>query len=374
MNILFITQFFPFEKGSQYTTGALREFVEEWGKVDNRIKVIRPHFRHIEKEPFPENAKFSIGKNIDVEFVKPFRVPLLKWNFYSNKKIVNQLDFKPDVVVCHLYNAYFAFHRIAELLNVPLVIGIHMSDLKISRNRFHRWHQKIIFRKSDAFACRSHAYRDRFIETFPEFGNKTFLALSGIPEIFLNQQNHKASNDYIRLITVSSLIKRKQIDMVLRSLAENPPDVKWEYAIIGGGEEEHELKKLSKELEIDGNVKFLGRKKREDVVEELVKSDIFILPSYEETFGLVYLEAMACGCLTIGSVNEGIDGTIRDGINGFLCDAESLESIKKKLTEVIKLSPGQRNKIVQEAIETATQFTTEKMAEEYLNNLHKVIS
>ncbi|GET32583.1 hypothetical protein PbJCM13498_14460 [Prolixibacter bellariivorans] len=374
MNILFITQFFPYEKGNQYTTGALREFVEEWGKRDNQIKVIRPHFRHIEKEPFPENAKFSIGKNIDVEFVKPVRIPLLKWNFYSNKRIVNQLDFKPDVVVCHLYNAYFTFHKIADLLDVPLVIGIHMSDLKISQNRFHRWHQETIFKKSYAFACRSHAYRDRFVERFPEFGNKAFLALSGIPEIFLNQQNRKTSDDYTRLITVSSLIKRKQIDMVLRSLAENPPDVKWEYVIIGAGEEEHELKKLSKQLEIESHVKFLGRRTREDVVEELVKSDIFILPSYEETFGLVYLEAMACGCLTIGSLDEGIDGTIQDGVNGFLCDAKSLESIKQKLTEVIKLSPEQRNKIVQEAVETANQFTTEKMAEEYLNNLHKVIS
>jgi glycosyltransferase involved in cell wall biosynthesis len=83
---------------------------------------------------------------------------------------------------------------------------------------------------------------------------------------------------------------------------------------------------------------------------------------------------MACGCLTIGSLNEGIDGTIRDGINGFLCDAKSLESIKQKLTQVIKLSPEQKGRIVQEAVETANQFTTEKMAEEYLNNLHKVIS
>ena len=59
------------------------------------------------------------------------------------------------------------------------------------------------------------------------------------------------------------------------------------------------------------------------------ESDIFILPSRNETFGMVYMEAMASGCITVCSKNDGVDGIIRDGINGFLC-----EDIEETLIEM----------------------------------------
>ena len=190
MQILFITQLFPYKKGNQNTSSALREFIEEWDQNGNTIKVIRPHFNY-EKEPFPPEKKFKIGHQIDVEFIKPIRIPLVKISFYPNKKILKNLDFKPDIIITHLYNSYFLFHKLSKILNVPLVIGIHMADVRISKNPFHRKHQKSVFKKASGFACRSFSIKSKFSERFPEFNNKAFLVPSGIPKNFIRSERDK---------------------------------------------------------------------------------------------------------------------------------------------------------------------------------------
>jgi glycosyltransferase involved in cell wall biosynthesis len=219
MKILFISQIFPAKKGIRNTSSALREFVEEWGKKGHQIKVIRPHFSY-ESEPFPSNPYFHIGKKVTIKFIKPFRIPLLKLSFFNDKKIIRELPFNPDVIICHLYNSYFLFSKLSKKLEIPLVLGIHMSDIRISKNKFHRWHQKRVFQNAIGFACRSHQIQRLFSQQFPQYKNKTFLALSGIPTKYFktNTKKHNISKK-IKLITVSSLIKRKQIEKVIQTLA-----------------------------------------------------------------------------------------------------------------------------------------------------------
>ncbi len=372
MKILLITQLFPAEDNNRHTSGVLREFAVEWSKKGHHVNVVRPYFAY-EKELFPEKSEFRINNDVQVKFVKPIRIPLLKFTFYNNRKILKGLAFKPDVVICHLYNAYFTFHRIAKILNVPLVIGIHMSDIRLSQNWFHRIHQKMIFKNAAGFACRSLAYQKKFIQQFPNFKQKSFLAFSGIPELYFKQHPVMRKSDKMRIISVSSLIKRKQIDKVIKSLKQIHSGISWEYYIIGTGHEEGFLKALTEKLNISEHVFFLGQQSRENVVKNLSECDIFILPSYNETLGLVYLEAMACGCLTIGSQNEGIDGIIRDGENGFLCDPYNAISITEKLIISLQLDVNQRQKLIKRGIETVASFSIENKAEEYMQNLKKIV-
>lgn len=372
MKILLITQLFPFKKGIKETSGAIREFAEEWGKMGHLVKVLRPHFSY-EKEPFPDNPNFHISNNIEVNFIKPFRIPLLKLIWYSRKKTEQFISFKPDIIICHLYNSYFTFHWLAEKLNIPLIIGIHISDIKISNNKFHRWHQNLIFKKSSAFACRSYSVNKLFQKQFPKFKRKTFIALSGIPEEFLNNRVKKKNNKKIRIISISSLIKRKQIDKVLLALFNLPENIDWEYIIIGSGPKQQNLKSLIKKLNLTDNVKMFAHKPRKNIIKELDQSDIFILPSYHETLGLVYLEAMARGCITIGSINSGVDGIIIDKENGFLCDPYNNQSIRDKLIMALSLDNNEKVKIINNAKETVSSFTIKKKSEEYIKNISKFL-
>jgi glycosyltransferase involved in cell wall biosynthesis len=372
MNILLITQLFPADEDAKYTSGALREFALEWARNGHQVKVIRPYFSY-EKEPFPGQPKFKLHDSLEIEFIRPLRLPLLKWNFYDDSRIIRNLNFKPDVVICHLYNSYFTFSKLAKKLQVPMIIGIHMSDLRISENWFYRMRQQIVFRNASAFACRSYVYMKMFRQRFPEYSDKCFAAISGIPETYLNAKVKDNTSEKIQIISVSHLEKRKQLHRVLKALAKLPETIDWTYKIVGRGPEEPELKSLIMESRIENKVNFTGQIKRDQVIEELLASDVFILPSHHETLGLVYLESMACGCITIGSLNEGIDGIIQDRVNGFLCDATDDSSIFDKLLEALLLKETERKNIIRQAHQTVASFSVKKKSEEYIDNIKKIL-
>ncbi len=373
MDILFITQLFPADDCTGYTSGALREFVEAWGRQGHQVHVIRPHFSY-EDEPFPQEPVFQSGDRVSVRFVLPLRIPLLKCTWYPSRKIISRLPFKPDVVICHLYNAYFTFSGLAKKLEVPLVIGIHMSDIRLAKNPFHRMLQRRSFKQASAFACRSVAYQQFFHQLFPEFRERTFLAFSGIPDKYLNlPQRIHVFREKKRIITVANLIKRKQVDKVLKALSTLPAVTEWEYVIVGKGDKEEQLKRLAGDLNITGQVLFRGELERDAVICELRESDVFILPSHHETFGLVYLEAMASGCLTIGSRHEGIDGIIRDGENGFLCDAGNEASIRDTLSRAVTLPEEEYRRIVRNSLSTAQDFSLDRQAKAYLEHITKLL-
>ncbi|MBE6754199.1 MAG: glycosyltransferase, partial [Ruminococcaceae bacterium] len=96
---------------------------------------------------------------------------------------------------------------------------------------------------------------------------------------------------------------------------------------------------------------FLSWMPREDVIKYMHESDCFVMPSYNETFGIVYVEAMASGCYTIGSRGEGIDGIITDGHNGALVESGSVSSLTEALEHYFRLTPEELLPILERAID-----------------------
>lgn len=91
--------------------------------------------------------------------------------------------------------------------------------------------------------------------------------------------------------------------------------------------------------------------------------------SKAEIFGLVYLEAMAKGCIVIASRNEGIDGIIKDGVNGFLCKAGNVDELSSIISKIKSMSQDELCAISKSAVETAREMTDYKVAERYINSV-----
>ena len=91
--------------------------------------------------------------------------------------------------------------------------------------------------------------------------------------------------------------------------------------------------------------------------------------SKAEIFGLVYLEAMALGVIPIGSKNEGIDGIIVDGENGFLCEAGNKDELAEVLKRIKGLPSEELDAISKKAMETARDYSDEGVARKYINSL-----
>ena len=141
------------------------------------------------------------------------------------------------------------------------------------------------------------------------------------------------------LLTVGRLIERKGHDQVLRALpgiVKDFPDVL--YCIVGIGAEEKRLREQIRELGLENHVRLMGKVPEEELTFLYNACEIFVMPSREieegghiEGFGIVYLEANACGKPVIGGRSGGIGEAIRDGETGFLVNPARPEEIAEKI-------------------------------------------
>jgi phosphatidyl-myo-inositol dimannoside synthase len=130
--------------------------------------------------------------------------------------------------------------------------------------------------------------------------------------------------DHKVLLTLSRLVPRKGVDTVLQALpaiARVVPGVR--YVVAGEGKDRPRLERMAEELGVTPLVRFLGLVREEEVASLLHMADVFVMPAREERpdvegFGLVFLEANACGTPVIGSTSGGISDAVVDGETGLL--------------------------------------------------------
>ncbi len=129
------------------------------------------------------------------------------------------------------------------------------------------------------------------------------------------------------VIFVGRLIPEKGVDILLRALADlksEMPDVK--AVIVGDGPERAKLEGIAKALNLEDNVFFTGFLPYERVIALMKASKVFVLPSRREGFGMVALEAMACGlpAITLNAPMNAARFLVEEGKNGFVVDESQL--------------------------------------------------
>ena len=137
------------------------------------------------------------------------------------------------------------------------------------------------------------------------------------------------------VISVGTLKARKCMDKTLEAfarLADEYGDAT--LTIVGIGEMEQALRAQIAELHLEGRVTLTGGLPHEEVLRRMAQSDLFVLPSWGEGYGIVYIEAMAAGCIAVGAENEGIADTITDGENGFLVPAGDTDAVERVMRAV----------------------------------------
>lgn len=365
MKILFVTDLYPIKWGENNTPKTLHNFVLEWIQDGHIIDVIKPNFilnSFLRKKPFYKTGfyEFDNVKIFNVNYHTPFL-------FDIEKKLPKEFDLNSyDVIVAHMPSGEIFANKLAKKYNKPLICGVHCSDIAILKNPIYKFYfrKNLIeaYKNARRIACRSHVLEKKLLENFPEFRDKTFLAPSGINESLINKQEFYFHNP-IKVVTCANLIKRKNTDKLIFAIKDLED---FELKIIGEGPQLRHLKGIVNKYSLENRVEFTGKLDKTEVIIRLKNSHIFVLPSVSETFGMVYLEAMANGCITVCTKNDGIDGIIKDGENGFLTNPTP-ESIRETLLR-IKNTPD-LNKIVENAYETIDNYTQEICAKNYFENL-----
>ncbi|MCP5051578.1 MAG: glycosyltransferase family 4 protein [bacterium] len=375
-------------------TWALHRLVKQWNDRENvNVLVVRPVYIYLsELMGLKKGQKQSLKKRVisidgvPVLVCPVYKIPKIAYFYFSLYRYLNRYlksaGFQPDIVVAHYDKSLHIGHRYARRRGLPFSAGLHITPDLMEENKdafFLRCGP--LLEDAALIACRSGYIYNKIQQWFPMHKEKSFIAFSGIEASLIEppgaavdrMKQWKEHPRQIEIVTVSSLIERKNIDTVLEALAQLPETVDWNYTVIGEGDQRTHLETLSKELGIGHRVKFPGTMPRHRVMETLKQSHIFVMVSHLETFGLAYLEAMAAGNLVIGSRGEGIDGVIRHKQNGFLCPAGETEPLKKIIAEILlRMTANQLESILKKAYQTITQYTDEKAAQNYLERLMRI--
>jgi len=172
----------------------------------------------------------------------------------------------------------------------------------------------------------------------------------------------------------------RALDLIRRR--DNAPDAEYCLVVIGGepdvsedtmSEEMARVKALCKELGMADLVFFLGKKAQETLPYYYSAADVLIMPSYYESFGMVALEAMACGTPVIASQVGGLPFLVQDGITGYVVPGGSPEALVKPLLELMN-SPELRARMGKQAASYALNYSwkliTQRIAQTYAEMLN----
>jgi phosphatidylinositol alpha-1,6-mannosyltransferase len=143
------------------------------------------------------------------------------------------------------------------------------------------------------------------------------------------------------ILSVGRLSRRKGFDMVVRSLPELNKDIAVRYALIGIGEDRDYLSNLSRELGVEDRIHLLGHVSPEDLPRWYNACDVFAMPNREiegdtEGFGMVFLEAAACGKPAIAGQAGGTGAAVEDQVTGFRVDGTDSVAVASALLRVLR--------------------------------------
>ncbi|WP_018394784.1 glycosyltransferase family 4 protein [Bacillus sp. 37MA] len=394
MKILLITILYPsYEEHSRKEISyALHYFAKDWVSSGHDVRVMKiypkyPAIFNLTKKG-KKNSRYRKDATFKLEDVEVNRLTINKFpkiNYFQKdirrmcSKILHDINMnnQPDIIVCHMIDpSIYIAKMLKEELNVPLILTIHQSDIFLLTNTKKRLES---YKEVEPFINRI-GFRNRNLMDKYDALNLTsknnFIIHSGINKdlIISDYKLQKKINSQSQFIFIAAnMIALKNIDIVIKAFEKIAVDEDVYLKIAGEGPEKNKLIKLAEESSVNDRIEFLGYITRESVIENMEKSDVFVMVSSPETFGLVYIEAMSKACITIGTKGEGIDGVIKDSENGYLCEPRNVDALANKLTKALKLNSDQKEKIITNAVQTAKNMTQEEISNKYLDVLQDTI-
>ena len=225
----------------------------------------------------------------------------------------------------HAYAAYMAKKMLEEEnIFIPIVTTLHGTDITlVGRHSFYKPAVTFSINKSDAVTAVSQSLKDDTLKIFDIKKDisvvPNFIDLDKYQHSFTDCQREVMANDDEKIIThVSNLRPVKRVEDVIKVFHGIQKQVPSKLMLIGEGPDKEKAKKISTELGIRDKIVFLG--KSNELNKILCFSDLFLLTSEFESFGLAALEAMASRTPVVSTNTGGIPEVNKHGVTGYLSD------------------------------------------------------
>ena len=272
----------------------------------------------------------------------------------------------------HAYAGYMAKQMLkSEGIKIPMVTTLHGTDITlVGKHPFYKTAVTFSINKSDVVTSVSQNLKE---ETYSLFEIKkdihvipNFIELDKIKNISKIASNRSVmANENEKIIThISNFRKVKRIPDVIEIFYKIQQKIPSKLMMVGDGPEKVVAESLCNKLGISDKVIFFGNSNEIDKI--LSFTDLFLLPSETESFGLAALEAMAWGVPVISSNTGGLPEVNFDGISGYLSEVGNTEEMAQN---AIKILDNEKTllEFKSNASKTATQFDIKKIVTLYEN-------
>lgn len=257
-----------------------------------------------------------------------------------------------------LPDGYFAL-LIKRVYGTPYIVSFRGSDVKLMTSNDNSNTMKrmmSVLNHADKIIVHNRAQQ----LLLQKHGFASSLMFHGIEADFLKPKCQNGTKDKIVITTIGELIPQKHIDWVINAVKQYNGRKTLSLMIAGEGPQKEELGRLASGYP---NIRLLGKIKHEAVNELLCDSDIFALPSFNETFGLVYIEATAHQNAVVATKGTGIWGHFIDDEEMLFCD--SYETFKQMLYSLID-NDELRHSLAQKAFnKTSACYTWDNVIRKY---------
>ncbi len=320
-----------------------------------------------------------LNPNVHYHEVHVPEYPLFHYQPYElalSSKLVDMVKlYKIDVLhvhyaIPHAYAGYMAKQMLAdEGIRIPIVTTLHGTDITLVGNHpFYKPAVNFSINKSDVVTSVSESLR---ADTYRLFDIKNEIVV--IPNfIELNKEKalknipcHRslmALEDEMIITHISNFRKVKRIDDIVKIFFEIQKEVPSKLMMVGEGPEKEIAERMCEELGIQKKVIFFGNSNEIDKI--LCFSDLFLLPSETESFGLAALEAMACGVPVISSNSGGLPEVNKDGFSGYLSNVGDVAKMSKDAITLL-LDKELLKQFKSNALGTAKMFDIQEIVPMY---------
>lgn len=395
-NILLLTNIYPTNDKSYTGTPVCHYFTKEWVKSGYNVRVV--HFESLFPRPFlwvgamfTDFIKAKTGCVVYPNMPRKdvhYEVDGIPVHFIPIKKLIPHINYKekdilkafgmicdalekehfvPDVITSHFtlpqLQMLYLFKQTFPQIKNCMVLHNGGGNLPEIYPDYKKYMEAV-----DTWGFRSVAFKNQFEQLYGVHPQE-FLCYSGIPDSYIQPVSRDFSDGVHRFSFVGSLFKLKRVEDTINALNQTMVGRDYTFDIVGSGAELGNLKAQVENLKMTEHVVFHGQQSRDRAQRIVAQTDCFIMVSSHEAFGLVYLEAMAKGCITVATKGQGIDGIIVDGENGFLCEAENIEALSALIKKIVGMSSDELKRISDNAVATASNLTNQKVAEHYINSI-----
>lgn len=251
---------------------------------------------------------------------------------YLYKKVVLKHG-KPDIIFGQMFMNTLKGIYLSQTQNIPIVGIEHLARFNESHLNSWKYTEKdarYTYENTDATITVSKILQSSLKR---HFNVDSYVVPNLVGKEFFYKQ--KIHNDSFTLITTGSLIERKGFDLLIKALfiCNKSLPQNWKTIIIGAGKLRNRLQQLINDYALQDHIVLVGQKNKQEIVQLLQDSDIFVLPSRNETFGVVYLEALACG-LPIIATDCGVPPEIVTKENGLFIRKEDINELASAITYI----------------------------------------